>query len=63
MLMARLSACSTCHADSYRAARGCYYCASQAVRHYRGGDQDLVNLFWQAHQEIQKQLGDIEFLS
>ena len=57
LVVARLSACSSCQSDSYRAMRGCPRCAGQAVRHFRGSDQDLIALFWQARQEIENSLG------
>ena len=56
-LMVRLSGCPTCQAISYRAMRGCTHCASQAVHHFRGSDQDLLDLFDDARLEIQRYLG------
>lgn len=57
LVIARLSACPTCQSDSYRALRGCTRCAGQAICHYRGSDQDLIALFEQTRQEIEKSLG------
>jgi hypothetical protein len=57
LVMTRLAACPSCHADSFRALRGCTRCANQAVRHYRGSDQDIVKLFMGARQELQQYLG------
>ena len=56
LLMARTSGCSTCHADSFRAMRGCTQCAIQSVRRYRGDDQDLINGFKEAGQEVENHL-------
>ncbi len=47
LMMIRLSGCMTCHADSYRAMRGCTLCATQTIRRFKGSDDDLVQR-WQA---------------
>jgi hypothetical protein len=60
LLMVRLSACSSCHSDSFRALRGCARCASQAVRRYRGSDRDLVNLFAKTRNEVETYLGQAD---
>jgi len=52
LLMIRLARCTSCHADSFRALRGCTHCAQQVVRRFRGEDQVLVDLFDQAQQDI-----------
>jgi hypothetical protein len=57
LLMARLCACPTCHANSYRAMRGCAKCAEQAVLHFRGTDQDLLTLFDNARGEVEGYMG------
>jgi hypothetical protein len=45
LLMIELSGCLTCHTDSYRAMRGCTLCAQQAVRRFRGGDEELLRIY------------------
>lgn len=55
LLFVRLSGCLTCHADSYRAMRGCTLCAKQTVRRFRGDDSELIALYECA-------LGDVERL-
>jgi len=52
LLMIRLARCTSCHADSFRALRGCTQCARQVIRRFRGEDQELVDLFNQAQQEV-----------
>jgi hypothetical protein len=47
LMMIRLDGCLTCHADSYRALRGCTLCARQSIGRFKGTDDDLVRL-WQA---------------
>jgi hypothetical protein len=53
LLMTKLCGCSTCHADSFRAMRGCTYCATQSVRRHRGEDHELITGFNQSLEEIQ----------
>jgi hypothetical protein len=52
LLMVRLSGCTGCTADSFRAMRGCSQCARQTIRRFRGSDEDLRASFNQASQEI-----------
>jgi hypothetical protein len=52
LMMVRITMCTSCHADSFRALRGCSQCAVTAIRRYRGSDQDLIRLFEQAKNEL-----------
>ncbi len=52
LLMVRLNGCLTCHADAYRAMRGCTECARQAVRRFKGSDEELLQMFAQALEEV-----------
>lgn len=54
LLMIRLGNCIACHADSFRALRGCTHCAQQTVRRFRGSDQELLTMFADAQAEIQR---------
>lgn len=56
LLLVRLSSCLTCHTHSYRALRGCTFCASQSVRRYKGDDQELIEMFERACDEIETYL-------
>ncbi len=47
LMMIRLNNCMTCHADSYRAMRGCTLCAQQMITRFKGTDDDLISR-WQA---------------
>jgi len=58
LMMIRLNKCATCHADSFRAMRGCTQCAQQATRRFRGSDEELVELFAQAREEVEAYLGE-----
>ncbi len=58
LTLIRLCNCLTCHAHAYRALRGCSFCAAQAIRRFRGSDEDLVSLFHRAAIEVQAYLED-----
>jgi len=54
LMMVRLSGCASCSADSFRAMQGCTSCAKQALKRYRGSDEELVALFEQAIPEVKQ---------
>ena len=54
LMMARVDGCMSCSADSFRAMKGCTQCAQDAIRRYRGDDDELVELFKKARQEIEE---------
>lgn len=53
LMMSRLNGCTTCETDSYRAMRGCFPCAVQTLRRYKGADEDLVAAYEEALADIQ----------
>ncbi len=53
LMMIRLDGCLTCHADSYRAMRGCTLCAQQTIARFKGSDRDLLALYEQARIDLQ----------
>jgi hypothetical protein len=53
LMMLRLDGCLTCHADSYRAMRGCTLCAQQTITRFKGSDHDLIAHYEQAKADIQ----------
>ncbi len=57
LMMIRMGGCVSCQADSFRALRGCTQCAYQTVRRFRGSDQELMRLFAEAREEIEKYIG------
>jgi hypothetical protein len=57
LLMIRLGNCISCHADSFRALRGCTHCAYNTVRRFRGSDQDLLDMFADARAEVGRYMG------
>ncbi len=56
LIMVRMGGCISCNADSFRAMRGCTQCARQTVRRYRGSDQELLDQFNLACQEVRNHL-------
>jgi hypothetical protein len=61
LLMVRLSGCSTCQADSYRAMRGCTHCAIQTIRRFRGDDRDLEEQYYSSLRDIKDHLRTISY--
>jgi hypothetical protein len=53
LMMIRLTGCLTCHADSYRAMRGCTLCAQQSIARFKGSDADLVAAYEKAREDMQ----------
>ena len=53
LMMIRLDGCLTCHADSYRAMRGCTLCAQQTITRFKGADQDLIASYEQARADVE----------
>jgi hypothetical protein len=52
LMMARMNACSTCNADSFRAMNGCTACARQSLKRFRGPDDQLEETFQSARGEV-----------
>jgi len=51
LMMARLNACLSCNADSFRAMNGCRQCSSRNLRRTRETDAELAVLFAESRQE------------
>jgi len=58
LMMIRLNGCMACETDSYRAMRGCFHCAAQTLRRYKGPDRDLLDIYDQALSDIRRYLLD-----
>jgi hypothetical protein len=52
LAVARVDGCSSCHADSFRAMKGCTLCAQDAVRRHRGGERALLKALDKARADI-----------
>jgi hypothetical protein len=55
-MMIQITSCITCHADSFRALRGCTNCAQQTISRYKGSDSDLIELWQKTRLEVQNWL-------
>lgn len=52
LLMIRVNGCINCETDSYRAMRGCTACAHQTLRRFKGADDELIDLFERALDDV-----------
>jgi hypothetical protein len=52
LMMIRINGCMGCETDSYRAMRGCTACAVQTLRRYKGDDDELLQAFEEALEDI-----------
>lgn len=52
LMMIRLNGCMQCETDSYRAMRGCTACAHQTLRRFKGEDEELIEMFNDALEDI-----------
>lgn len=51
-IAAKLCGCSACNADSFRAMKGCTQCARLTIKRNRLPDQDLVELYQSALEDV-----------
>jgi len=54
LLMIRLDGCMGCETDSYRAMRGCTACAHQVLRRFKESDEDLLDMYQHALEDVRK---------
>ena len=59
LVMVRLNGCASCSSDSFRALQGCTACATQALKRYRGTEEQLVAMYNQAIPEVEEYFGKI----
>lgn len=52
LTMVRLDGCLTCETDSYKAMRGCAQCATQTIRRFKEGDEELLKSYEQAREDM-----------
>ncbi len=52
LMMMRLDGCLTCETDSYKAMRGCVQCAFQTIRRFKQEDEELLQMYAQAQEDI-----------
>jgi len=60
LMMVRLAGCAGCNVDSFRAMRGCSHCAQLTIKRYKGSDEDLLQLFSVAHDDVNEYLSKYE---
>lgn len=54
LLMVQLNGCLTCDWEAYRAQQGCTECSQGALRRFRGDDQELLAMYHEAREIIEK---------
>ena len=52
LMMIELDGCLKCNSNNYKFLRGCYLCATQTVQSFKGSDQDLLELYGRAQEEL-----------
>lgn len=56
LMMIELNGCMRCNSNNYKFLRGCYLCSTQAVQSFKGTDQELIDMYLQAKQQLDTQL-------
>jgi hypothetical protein len=59
LFMVRIGGCTTCQSDSYRAMRGCILCSSNTIKRYKGSDQNLIDLYNEAMNDVYKFMKEV----
>lgn len=54
LMMMRLNGCLSCETDSFRAMRGCTACSVQTLRRFKGSDDELIERYHSAQDEIRR---------
>ncbi len=54
MMVVRINGCMNCETDSFRAMRGCVACAQQSIKRFKGDDDELLEMFDRALQDVRK---------
>ena len=63
LMMIRLNACLGCVSGSYRFMRGCELCSQQTIARYQGTDEELIQLFCRAKEDLARYAeGQIELI-
>ncbi len=58
LMMIRLNACLGCVSGSYRFMRGCELCSQQTIARYQGTDEELIEQFYQARDDLARYTED-----
>lgn len=54
LMMVRLNGCMPCETDSFRAMRGCTMCSQQTLRRFKGTDDELLEMYTAALEDIRR---------
>lgn len=52
LMMIELDGCLKCNSNNYKFLRGCYLCATQTVQSFKGSDQELLEMYRRAQEEL-----------
>ncbi len=64
LMMIRLNACLGCVSGSYRFMRGCELCAQQTIARFQGTDEELIALYYQAKEDLERHAaGQIDLIA
>jgi hypothetical protein len=59
LFMVRISGCTTCQSDSFRAMRGCILCSNTTIKRYKGSDQNLIELYNEAKKDVSQYMKEV----
>lgn len=59
LFMVRMGGCTACQSDSFRAMRGCILCSSNTIKRYKGDDQNLIDLYYEAKKDMTKYMREV----
>jgi hypothetical protein len=59
LFMVRMGGCTTCQSDSFRAMRGCILCSNTTIKRYKGNDQNLLELYHEAKNDVSKYMKEV----
>ncbi len=52
LMMIELDGCLRCNSNNFKFLRGCFLCATQTVQSFKGTDNDLIEMYNKAKQEL-----------
>jgi hypothetical protein len=58
LLLINEGSCLTCDLDSYRASLGCCTCAQRTINGFKGNDEELLDTYHQALEEVTGYVGE-----
>jgi hypothetical protein len=59
LMMVKISGCTACQSDSFRAMRGCGLCSNTTIKRFRGSDQSLIDLYNDAKKDVVKYINEV----